>query len=412
MEKINNKNLIAYSLLAFSISFIGLPIYIYLPNYYINNFNIGLKEMGLILLFTRFIDAIQDPVFGIASDKYLRKKKILIVLLSPLLGFSFLFLFNPSPSFNIIIWLTIFLIITYSFYSFIYVNYQSYAISFSNDYHTKTKIIAYREIFFTLGLTTAAISPALLFKFFSEIIAFKIIGIIYLVLIIFFSIIFYLKAPNIKIRENKNFSYFAIFKNSILRKFFIMFFYNAMAAAIPAVLIMFFVEKIINASDYISLFLLLYFIGLFFGVFVWSKLSKKIGNKVKTFLISMIFTSFIFSFCFFVKQGDVLIYALICFISAIGFGGDFTLSYSIMTDIIQTEKLQQNEASIFGITNFIIKLSLSVSSGILIYIMGILEFLENIQHIFIKYSYIFLPVIFRLLAALTLFKNFKISKFD
>ena len=89
MAKINNKNLIAYSCLAFSISFIGLPIYIYLPNYYINNFNIGLKEMGLILLFTRFIDALQDPIFGIVSDKYLSKKKLLIVLLSPFLGLSF-----------------------------------------------------------------------------------------------------------------------------------------------------------------------------------------------------------------------------------------------------------------------------------------------------------------------------------
>jgi len=410
MAKINNKNLIAYSCLAFSISFIGLPIYIYLPNYYINNFNIGLKEMGLILLFTRFIDALQDPIFGIVSDKYLRKKKLLIVLLSPFLGLSFLFLFNPYFGFNPVIWLSVFLIFTYSFYSFIYVNYQSYAISFSKDYHTKTKIIAYREIFFTLGLTVAAVTPALLFKFYSEITSFKIIGITYLVLILIFTLFFYLKAPNIESKENKSFRYFTLFENKILRKFFIMFFYNALAAAIPAVLIMFFVEKIINAAEYVGVFLMLYFIGLFFGVFIWSKLSKKIGDKVKTFLISMLFTILIFSLCFFVNQGDILLYALICFISGIGFGGDFTLSYSIMTDIIQEQKLNQNEASIFGITNFLIKLSLSLTSGSLIYIMGILESVENLQHLFIKYSYIFLPIIFRLLAALSLFKNFKISR--
>ena len=60
-----------------------------------------------------------------------------------------------------------------------------------------------------------------------------------------------------------------------------------------------------------------------------------------------------------------------------------------MTDIIQEQKLNQNEASIFGITNFLIKLSLSLTSGSLIYIMGILESVENLQHLFIKYSYIF-----------------------
>ena len=56
MSKINNKNLISYSLLAFCLSFIGLPIYIYLPNYYADNFAVGLKTMAIILLVTRLVD--------------------------------------------------------------------------------------------------------------------------------------------------------------------------------------------------------------------------------------------------------------------------------------------------------------------------------------------------------------------
>ena len=68
--QISNKNLISYSLLAFCLSFMGLPLYIYLPNYYADNFGVTLQNIAIILFVTRLIDAVQDPIFGIFSDKY------------------------------------------------------------------------------------------------------------------------------------------------------------------------------------------------------------------------------------------------------------------------------------------------------------------------------------------------------
>jgi Na+/melibiose symporter-like transporter len=407
MTKINNKNLISYSLLAFCLSFIGLPIYIYLPNYYADNFGVTLQTMSLILLATRLLDTIQDPIFGIISDKFSPFKKNIICYFSPLLGISFLLLFYPLSK-NIEIWLSVFLILTYSIFSIVYINYQSYAVSFSDDYHLKTKIISYREVSFILGVIFAAAAPAILFKYFSEIKSFLFIGLFFLFLITIFAIIFFFYAPKNTAEKNKSGGVKVILKNKSLRKYFIIFLLNAISSSIPAVLILFFVENVINAKNLTGLFLILYFTGLLFGVALWTKLSKFLNDKVKAFTISILFTVFIFFGCYFINEGDILFYAAICVLSGVGFGGDFALAYSILTDIIQKNKLQNFESTIFGITNFIIKISLTLSSAALIYCIGALENDFEAKKQFISFSYALLPIFFRLLSAVTLHFNKKI----
>ena len=155
------------------------------------------------------------------------------------------------------------------------------------------------------------------------------------------------------------------------------------------------------------MFLLLYFVGLLFGVVLWTKLSKILNDKVKTFTISILSTVFVFVWCYFLGQGDVLFYGLICIFAGIGFGGDFALSYSILTDLIQKYKLQDSESAIFGVTNFLIKISLTLSSALLIYFIGALEGQEDVKKEFISFSYAVLPILFRIAAATFLYNNFK-----
>ena len=70
-------------------------------------------------------------------------------------------------------------------------------------------------------------------------------------------------------------------------------------------------------------------------------------------------------------------------------------------------KLENNQTTIFGICNFIIKISLTISSSILIYFVGFLENEVKAQKEFISFSYAILPVIFRSCAGIFLYQNFK-----
>lgn len=420
MQKISHTQLTSYSLLAFCLSFIGLPIYIYLPSYYADNFAVSLKTMALILLVTRMIDAVQDTIFGVMSDKFSHLKKHIICYLSPLLGMSFILLFYPLNTANIEIWLTVFLITTYSIFSIIYINYQSYAVGLSDDYHLKTKIISYREVSFIIGILFAAAGPAILFKYFNQTQSFLIIGVVYFVLISLFALIFFFYAPNHdrqklkpepkpkNLAKKEQNSLALIVKTPLLRNYFTIFLLNALSSSIPAVLILFFVENVIQAKHLVGLFLILYFFGLLIGVMLWTKLSHIINDKIKTFIISMLLTVFIFIWCYFVGSGDIVFYGIICVLSGIGFGGDFALSYSILTDIIQKNKLEKIESTIFGVTNFLIKFSLTITSAALIYCIGMFEDDVENKKQFISFSYALLPIVFRCLAAFFLYKNFAI----
>jgi len=388
----NNSKMIAYSLLAFCLAFIGLPIYIYLPSYYTDNFALSLESIALIILCTRLFDAFSDPLIGLLSDKFIKFRQKIICYLAPLLGLSFLLLFYPLDFLSIESWLIVFMILTYSLFSIIYINYQAYAVNLTDDYHIRTKIISFREIAFIIGIIIASLAPTILNLFYHEIESFLIIGVSYFIVISVFAIVFYKNAPINKGTAKQNLSL------------------KAIAASIPAVIIMFFVDYILASKDFVGLFLMIYFVGLLIGVVLWTKISAILNDKIQTFLISMSLTALIFIGCFFLSEGDIILYAIICLFAGIGFGGDLCLGYSILTDIIWEEGLKQNESAIFGVTNFILKMSLAFASSVLIYGIGYFE--NNIEIVtgFIAFSYAVLPIVFRIFAIICLYKFFKPSK--
>ena len=109
----------------------------------------------------------------------------------------------------------------------------------------------------------------------------------------------------------------------------------------------------------------------------------------------------------FLDKNNTYFYSLICFLSGIGFGGDLILSYSILTDIIQKDKLEQNQTTIFSMVNFIIKISLTISSAIFIYIVGKYINEIGILKIIIPIAYVIIPVLLKIFVGLFLYKNKK-----
>ncbi len=406
-EIITNKQIIYYSLLAFPLAFLAMPIYIYLPNFYVNNFTISLQSVALVLLISRIFDAFLDPFLGILSDKYPHLKRKIVAFSAPILGISFIFLFHPLASSNLSWWLFISLFITYFFFSFIQINYQSLAVNFSEDYNLKTKIIAIREAVGVMGIIFAATSPALLFLYFSEVKSFLIIGIFYFFLISFFAIIFYLKSPqptNSK-HTNQQKIDFSFLKNRQIKYLFTIFFFNSLTFGITASLMLFFVEIVLNAKNFTSLFLLLYFGGLLAGIPFWAKLSEKLKSKEKTWKIAMILIVIIFAFCGFLKSGDIAFYALICLASGFCFAADYCLSYSILTDVIQNQKLTKSTSTIFGAINFIIKFCFALASGILLFGLGeIQKNAADLQTNFLLISYCLAPCLCKVLTYFSLNK--------
>ena len=414
-KPLSAKSIVGYANLAFCLSFIGLPIYIYLPNYYHDNFGIPLTSLSLILLLARLVDTVQDPIIGIISDRLMRYKKIIIAGCCPLLGISFLCLFHPpfyqslTPT-QLLVVLLICLVICYSLFSITHINYQSYSVAISDNFHEKTRIIAWREGFFIVGIMTAAITPALLFNHLEQTKTFVIIGIAYCLLISLLALLFYLLAPNLKVTYKLPASslrqdigdFMVILQHRSINRYLLIFAISALSSAIPAALIVFFVERVLQQGSLLGLFLLLYFLGLLFGVSLWTQLSKRFGEKINLWLLSILLSTLVFAGCLLLSAGDVLGYALICVLSGMAFAGDLSLGTSIFTDIIQKQRLQPQQTVLFASTNFLTKLSLTLASSALIYMIGISE-QKPYQTTLIHWSYAFLPLLFRTIAFIVLY---------
>ena len=402
-----NKSLISYVILAIPLAFIGLPIYIYLPNFYNQSFGISLQEIAAILLITRLCDTFLDLAIGPISDKFSSHRKKIIAFSCPLLGIAVYYLFLPTSFFDIKTSLTISLFFTYSLFSIIWINHQALAVSITKNNSLKSTIIAYREALFVVGIILASLLPAILENYFSAKKSFEIIGFFYFFFICICAGFFY-KFVKPEINSSQKLS---LNLNKIIDKklghFFAIFLSNSIASSIPASLITFYVARVLNLENQIGLFLILYFFGLILGIFFWTKLSKKLNNKSKTWLISSIATVLIFPFCFFLSDGDFALYALICLLSGFSFAGDFCLSYSILGDIIGEKNLQNSESTIFSITNFLVKISFTISSVALIYSLGTIRDLGADERQFLSYSYAILPCFFKIISAVLLFNFFR-----
>jgi len=59
----------AYSLFAAVINAAGLPIYIYAPKMYVDNYGVTLAALGTMLFALRMLDVVQDPLLGWVSER-------------------------------------------------------------------------------------------------------------------------------------------------------------------------------------------------------------------------------------------------------------------------------------------------------------------------------------------------------
>ena len=83
-----------YGILGIPIAFLGFPLYIYLPTFYVEHVGLSVGLVGFILLFTRLVDMVLDPFIGRFCDIYSTKFNIIFIS-SFFLLFGLFFLIKP-----------------------------------------------------------------------------------------------------------------------------------------------------------------------------------------------------------------------------------------------------------------------------------------------------------------------------
>ncbi|MDG4811507.1 MFS transporter [Hydrogenovibrio sp. 3SP14C1] len=370
---------VAYGWMGFSLALLGIPLYLYLPSYFFENWGVSLTAVGLALMVTRLLDMLTDPIIGRLSDKFATQGiskvwQMFVGAMILLIGLDALFfpdesLLSQSPMLYITFWS----FITFLGWTLVAVPYQALAAEITPDAHEKTRLTLFREGFSILGVVLALSLPFVLSVAPTDPFVFD-----WIWLLVFFGIILALIAQVLQVKpyvDQRTKSFSPSLKSSVLKKlwrdqrwsFSVMpaYFLNSLGNAFPATLFLLFVSHALLLEEYAGLFLMVYFLSGMLVLPVWFWLSKKIG-KYAAWQCSMAFAIIGFIGIFAVSAGDFYGYLIICVLTGMSLGADIALPSSIQADIVQKLSEERDEISgiLFGVWGMLTKMALALAVGI------------------------------------------------
>ena len=359
-----------YGMMGLPLAFVALPLYVVLPNHYAKTFGVSMAALGGVLLFARLLDAFFDPLLGRWSDAlYQRGASTLLkraAVACALLGAGFYGLFFPMVSDPqlLLVWAAGTLLVTYLAYSFLSISHQSWGAMLGGNEHYRSQVVAWREGLGLAGVITAAIAPTAL-------------GLPATTAIFFIAISMgwwlWTRAPKPKALPTANHTTGTVSKQSVwrplaradFRALLTVFVVNGIASAIPATLILFFVQDRLQAAPaHEPLFLGSYFISAAVTIPLWLKVVARIG-LARTWLCGMLLSIAVFIFASQLGAGDTVPFVLVCALSGIALGTDLTIPGALLAGLIARQGDQgQSEGAYFGWWNFVTKLNLALAAGV------------------------------------------------
>jgi GPH family glycoside/pentoside/hexuronide:cation symporter len=179
---------------------------------------------------------------------------------------------------------------------------------------------------------------------------------------------------------------------------------SAIGSNLPATLILFYVEYVLQSS-LADFFLLLYFVTgiVFLPGWVW--LARRIGKK-EAWLAAMLINTGAFIGVFFLGPGDAAIYGVLVIASGIGFGATLALPSAIQADVIDYDELltgSRREGQYVGLWSISKKLAAAIGVGVGLSILGWAGYTPNEQQseqvVFtLRLLYAGIPSLFNLIA--------------
>jgi GPH family glycoside/pentoside/hexuronide:cation symporter len=317
-----SRNGIAYGLMGFPLAFAALPLYVILPNHYAREFGVPLATLGAVLLGARLFDAFIDPALGRLTDWLFARSTTAVLALGAAaalvlaLGFALLFFPLVSEPGALVIWATAMLMLTYAGYSALSVAHQSCAAMLGGNEAQRSRIVAWREGLGLLGVVTASVLPVLL-------------GLPVTTAVFFAAlaigwwgwqrsvrpVTFTQHATSDNAASDKPAAPTSVwqpFRQASFRRLLAVFMLNGIASAIPATLVLFFIQdKLAAPASFEPLFLGSYFLCAALSIPFWLAVVKRIG-LARSWLVGMVLAMSVFVWASQVGNGEVLAFALIC----------------------------------------------------------------------------------------------------
>lgn len=416
--------LLAYGLTAVPLAMAALPIYVHVPKFYADVMGLNLVAIGGLLLAARLLDAVQDPLLGYWSDLTRGQRGwrggrwIWVALGTPFLALGMLGLFRP-PQWDgtaLTWWLLAMLMLVYTAFSMVQISYQAYGAEISAEPLERTRVTSFREGLGLMGVFLAAALPEVLSKSQGPRDGYGLFALMFIPMLVLMVIVSIRYSPRtltitpVQTTQQNAFRVMAKpFRNALFNRLLVIFMFNGIAASIPATLVLFFIEDVVQRPDLSAHFLIAYFAAGALGMPLWVWLSARLG-KGRAWFLGMLLSIAAFVWAFMIKPGDATPFMLICILSGLGLGADLALPPSILADVIDEDErsgLGRNEGAYFGLWNLVTKMNLALAAGIALPALAWLGYQSRVTTdpntlLYLAAVYALLPCMLKAIAALAL----------
>ncbi len=405
--------LAAYSALALPLAMAMLPIYMMAPKFYSDSLGVSLTALGVTLFAVRLIDTAQDPLIGRLVDwlaKFSRGWAVLMVAAAVVLAIGFALLFMPSlmgpeiglqqGQVQLLLWLSISLVLVYTAHSCLNVCYLAWGARLTDDQAGRARVTGWREASGVIGVVLASVLPVVWVAQLGENQAYVRLSLVFAVVLAIGLMVTLLGSPKpILALSDKRSTWREALKNPGIRRLYWFYLFNATSAAIPATLILFFVDDVLQATGQAGLFLGVYFLAGLVTLPLWVRYSDKVG-KVKAWGLGAVMASMALVAAALLGAGDVWLYVLVCAVSGAALGADLALPPAMLADAIEPAE-RANTGLYFGFWALIAKFSLALAAGAALPLLGTLGYVpgEPATAGVLSVLYAVLPVAFKLMAA-------------
>lgn len=401
-------SLVAYAALGLPLAMAMLPIYMISPKFYGDGLGIDLAALGAILFLTRIFDTVQDPFLGRLVDTFQRKRHgwlCLMLTSGALLAVGFVLLFTPpewSKS-GLLVWLTLCLLLVYFAHSLLNICYLTWGARLSDVVSQRSRVTAWREAFGLVGVVVASVLPTFWVADWGPRQGYQLFAWVF-VGVLFFGLLTTLRwapAPQIPASGALE-GWRTALKPLAVRRVMWFYLFNAISVAIPATLVLFFIDDVVQAPQQAGMFLGIYFLAGMLTLPLWVALSDKIG-KARAWMLGSILAAASLLCSGWVEGGDILAYSLICLLAGTALGADVALPPAMLADAIPAQN-RKSTGLYFGIWVLISKFALALAAGLALPGLKIFGYVPGQFETTVALTalYVFLPIIFKSIAILVL----------
>ena len=404
----------AYGLLGLPLAFVALPVYVHLPNLYAQQYGVTLAALGAVLLLSRSVDAVVDPWLGRWGDKLYRHSwqavwlAAVLLALAVALGFAALF-FPPATSLSptgLLLWVGAALTLSHLAYSGLGILHQAWAARQGGGGIAQSRWVAWREGFALVGVLLASALPALWGWGPTTAL---------LVIMLGLGLFFWQRVARSALASTVPVdsghavgSLWQPWQHAGFRRLLMVFMLNGLASAVPATLVLFFVQDLLQAPKAMEpLFLGLYFAAGALSFPLWLKVIDRIG-LLRTWATGMALSVLAFVSVVTLGAGDTTGFLLVCALSGMALGADLTVPGALLNQLIdRCGERGRTDGAFMGWWNLATKLNLALAAGLSLPLLGLWGYAPGQQGadavLALGLAYGLLPCVLKLLAGLALY---------